>query len=494
MTKLSRILIVRPITSYLSQSFSYHSSSEGDYDLQAAKQFAEDKTFQSIARQYMRKWVKGQGVLVAQPFILNELDVISEPELRFQEACSLIRSVPNWRVIDGGLFPCSTFRRQEFFTGGIIDKLNQIISANPLITSLFVAVDKLQGYQQHSLEQLLKVPVVDRFSVILEIFRHYAKTGESMLQLQLAEIPYIKSRLSQYHINIEKPSYGRGFGGSGDRPIDIYRRVLDKRAKDIKLVLDKISQRRQQIINRRNKLEIPSIAVIGYTNSGKTSLIKTLSNKDNLIAEDRLFATLDVTAHPFRLPSFENVLFLDSIGFISNIPLELMDSFNTTFKDVAMSNLLLHVYDISHPDLKNQINTVYTTCQQLNIPQKMISSMVNVGNKVDLLDEEDKASIDETLIKPDHLRCSVTEKINLPQLISTLDTSLARNIDLNLFKLRVPNGGQEYTWLCRESKIVSATPDERDANYLYLTLQVTPSKKEKFVHTFGKKLIVEVKT
>lgn len=493
MNKLCNLLRVCPAHRHLVGNYCSHIPSEGDFDLHAAKQFAEDKEFRSIFRQFMREWRHGQGVLVAQPYKRTELNEISPPELRFQEACSLINSIPNWRPVDGGLFPCSTFRRQEFFTHSVLDKLGDLISGNPMITALFVAVEKLQGYQQYNLEKILNVPVLDRFSVILEIFRAHARTGEAMMQIQLAEIPYLLSRMEQYQGVRAKQSYGVGYGnaGSGDSPIRKYKRFLDKRTKDLRETLAKIRRRRNQIMGRRNLLEIPSIAVIGYTNSGKTSLIKTLANKDNLVPEDRLFATLDISAHPFQLPSFKNVLLLDSIGFISNVPVELMDSFDTTFRDVAQSNLLLHVYDITHPDLKNQIDTVYKTCKQLSIPEKMILSMVNVANKIDLLDNEEETNFDQELVKSDHIRFSATEKTNLHQLIEVLDQSLTRCTDRNILNLRVPNGGEEYRWLCRESKILSAQPDENDANFLVITTAITSSSRQKFTHYFGGGMFID---
>ncbi|XP_074593399.1 putative GTP-binding protein 6 [Brevipalpus obovatus] len=474
---------------FIVRCYCRHVPWDGDYDLRLARELNEDKVFIEICEQYKRKLVKRTGVFVAQPFVRFKDDLLSTPDLRFQEAMSLVRSVPNWRVVDGGLFPVRGFQSPSFFSDKVISRLNDIILGNPLMDTLFVAVDRLLGHQQLELEKALSIPVIDRFSVILEIFRSHAQTGEAMLQIQLAEIPYLMSRIKEYHSAGEEKTplrYGRGGKGQSDDPVQKYKRHLDERAKKIRNALDRIERHRTQIFQHRSKRDIPSIAVIGYTNSGKTSLIKAITNKNELEPEDRLFATLDVTAHLCSFPSFKNVALLDSIGFIANIPPSLITSFNTTFKDVASSDLLVHVYDISHPDLKNQLDTVQKTLKNLEIPQKLVDSMINIANKVDLIETLPEELTE--LVCPDHIRCSATELTNLNTVVKEIDAKLSKFTGRNSIILRVPNGGEELSRLYKDSKIISMTPDKDDANYLLVEVIMSNASKIKFFHHFGDRI------
>lgn len=458
---------------------------DGDYDLRLAEELNGDKVFIEICEKYKRRLVKRTGVFVAQPFVRFKDDLLSTPDLRFQEAMSLVRSVPNWRVVDGGLFPVPGFQSPSFFSEKVVSRLNDIIIGNPLMDTLFVAVDRLLGYQQLELEKALSVPVIDRFSVILEIFRSHAQTGEAMLQIQLAEIPYLMSRIKEFHSSGEGKTplrYGRGGSGQSDDPVRKYKRYLDERAKKIRNALDRIERHRTQIFQHRSKRDIPSLAVIGYTNSGKTSLIKAITNKDELEPEDRLFATLDVSAHLCSFPSFQNVALLDSIGFIANIPSSLITSFNTTFKDVANSDLLLHVYDISHPDLRNQLDTVRKTLRSLEISQELVNSMINVANKVDLVETLPEEL--EELVRSDHIRCSATEFTNINKVVEEIDTRLSRFTGRRSIIFRVPNGGEELSRLYKDSKIITMAPDKDDSNYLVVEVIMSSACREKILAFF----------
>jgi len=180
------------------------------------------------------------------------------------------------------------------------------------------------------------------------------------------------------------------------------------------------------------KVQIPSVAIIGYTNCGKTSLIKALTHDSKLVPEDRLFATLDVSVHMVNLPSNLKVLLIDTIGFITAIPTTLVHSFRSTLSEICSADLLVHVTDCSHPDWKSQVETVQDTLRQINVPEKLIASMIEVSNKVDKLDKQLQAN----LVQENRHLISATSRIGLDELKSVIEKAIVANTDRLMFSIR----------------------------------------------------------
>ncbi|GBN80149.1 Putative GTP-binding protein 6, partial [Araneus ventricosus] len=211
----------------------------------------------------------------------------------------------------------------------------------------------------------------------------------------------------------------------------------------------------------------------------KTTLIKSLTNDGRLQPEDKLFATLDVTLHPGFLPSKQKVLFIDTVGFISDVPTALIQSFRSTLEEINIADLVIHIRDISHPDTEAQKETVLRTLQELNLPIKLLESIVEVRNKIDLL--QDKKPNEDT----DAVNISATEGTGLPTLLETVEQKLFENTGHEVTLIRVPNGGQEYSWLLREAAIRDAIADPKDANFLILEIVIASGSLAKFKHKFG---------
>jgi len=257
----------------------------------------------------------------------------------------------------------------------------------------------------------------------LNIFKDHAHTKEAKLQIALAEIPYLRNNLRAFehsgHSRL-KSSF-KLIGGLGETWIETRRQLLMEREIKLKKQLDKIKQNRDILRMNRVRKQLPTVAVVGYTNSGKTSLIKALTNDERLVPKDQLFATLDLTVHSGRLPSNMTVLYTDTIGFISEIPTTLINSFKATLSDISLADLIVHVSDISHPNHALQVETVYKTLDEIEVPIKLKNSIIEVANKIDLVKDQ---SILETT---DKLLISATKGIGLSELMEKIDKSIVSN-------------------------------------------------------------------
>lgn len=333
------------------------------------------------------------------------------------ETVALAESIPNWRVVHKMKKGLNSLSRYNVFGSkqleDIADEAGKYHANNVVI-----GLDWLNGAYQMKIEKELRRDVYDRYSMILRIFHSRATTKEAKIQTQLAEIPYIRARLNLFSRNPEHHQAGMaqtiGTGGK-----DYYNRrklLLDKRAKDLKQKLVKIENARYIISPQRKSVKVPVVGIVGYTNCGKTSLIKYFTkNNESIKPMDQLFATLDLSRFMIRLNNNQDVFLLDTIGFISNIPKNLLDAFHTTLKEICDCDLIIHIYDANHPDLENQKRTVYETLfEQIKVDEKLQSTMIEVGNKIDLIDQDTFKEFSDK--HPEHLFISVTEKINLPLL------------------------------------------------------------------------------
>ena len=333
------------------------------------------------------------------------------------ETVTLAESIPNWKVVEKFTKSLKKISRHQVFGK---KKLQDIADAaeKHQVNYVVIGLDWLNGAYQMKLEKELGREVYDRYSMILRIFHSRATTKEARIQTQLAEIPYIRSRLNLFSRNPDHHQAGMaqtiGAGGK-----DYYNRrkfLLDKRAKDLKQKLLKIENARA-LINPANKSsKAPTVGIVGYTNCGKTSLIKYFAkNNQSIKPADKLFATLDLSRFIIKLNNNQDVFLLDTIGFISNIPKNLLDAFHTTLKEICDCDLIIHIYDTHHPDLENQKRTVYETLfDQIQVNEKLRSTMIEVGNKIDLIDGDRFKEFSAE--NPEHLFISVTERINLPLL------------------------------------------------------------------------------
>lgn len=246
-----------------------------------------------------------------------------------------------------------------------------------------VCDDELTPAQLRNLEDALGTKVMDRTMVILDIFAAHATTREGKIQVELAQLKYRAARLVGLRSSLSRLGGGIGTRGPGEKKLEIDRRLVNDRISQLKEELEDVKRHREVARQQRDKTYTLSAAIVGYTNAGKSTLLNRLTDA-GILAEDKLFATLDPTTRGMELPSGQQILLTDTVGFIRKLPHHLIEAFKSTLEEARYSDILLHVVDCSSPQMDTQIHTVYETLRKLDITDKII---VTVFNKADRLEE-----------------------------------------------------------------------------------------------------------
>jgi len=250
---------------------------------------------------------------------------------------------------------------------------------------LLIFDEEITPQQQRNLEKLFQRPVIDRTELILEIFSKRALTKEARLQVELAKNAYQLPRLRRMWTHLSRQSTGgKGFlKGEGERQIAIDRHLIRKRIGQLKSEIEEVRRHRQVQRRARQRSRVPTFGIVGYTNVGKSTLLRALTEADVLV-EDQLFATLDTTVKRYILPNHQKILLVDTVGFIRKLPHTLVEAFKSTLEEVAYTDCLLHLVDISHPLAEEHAESTYRVLEELHSQNK---PMVTVLNKVDLVDD-----------------------------------------------------------------------------------------------------------
>lgn len=264
---------------------------------------------------------------------------------------------------------------------GKVQEIKQIIDDEKITLAIFD--DELSPVQIRNLELEFKIKILDRSGLILDIFAARAQTKEAKTQVELAQLQYLLPRLTRMWTHLSKQYGGVGTKGPGETQIEVDRRLIRKKIDSLKVKLEKINDQSKQKRKKRNNL--PTFALVGYTNAGKSTLMKAITKFDTYI-EDKLFATLDTTTRVFELPSGQEALLSDTVGFIRKLPAHLIASFRSTLAEAEEADFLVHVIDVSNSQFKEKIDTVKNTLKYLKIDMK---PTIMVFNKIDLLEEPD---------------------------------------------------------------------------------------------------------
>ncbi len=282
----------------------------------------------------------------------------------------------------------SSPRPSTFIGKGWVERLQRELKDHEV--GLLYVDAALSPVQQRNLEKVLSCKVIDRTGLILEIFGARAKTSEGRLQVRLAALNYQKSRLVKSWTHLERQKGGFGFmGGPGESQLELDKRMLGDQIASIQKDLDAVKKTRTVQRQARQRLSIPTIALVGYTNAGKSTLFNRLT-QSQVFADDLLFATLDPTVRQIKLPQGDQVVISDTVGFISDLPTLLVAAFRATLEEVAQADLLLHVRDITHPETDRQAEDVYTVLKAMGLEDKIQTSLFEVWNKIDLLPPEEQ--------------------------------------------------------------------------------------------------------
>ncbi|MEX1333850.1 MAG: GTPase HflX, partial [Candidatus Limnocylindrales bacterium] len=255
--------------------------------------------------------------------------------------------------------------------------------------SMLIADDELSPKQQKALEELLEVKVLDRSGLILDIFAQHARTHEGRLQVELAQLEYQLPRLTRMWTHLSRTGGGIGTRGPGETQLETDRRVIRGRIKKLKERVEHVRQQRETAGRSRDRRLVPSVAIVGYTNAGKSSLLNALSGREAARAEDQLFATLDPTSRQVKLGDGQSVVLTDTVGFIHKLPHQLVDAFRATLEEVTRADLLLEVVDGADPHAREHRQTVQTVLEELGAGDK---PRVVALNKADLYDRAHAAA------------------------------------------------------------------------------------------------------
>ncbi len=245
-----------------------------------------------------------------------------------------------------------------------------------------VCDDELSPTQLKNLEDALQMKVLDRTVIILDIFADHASTREGKIQVELAQLRYRSTRLIGLRNSLSRLGGGIGTRGPGEKKLEIDRRLIKERITQLRQELDDVKQNRETSRGLRNKNKVPVVAIVGYTNAGKSTLLNHLTNA-GVLEEDKLFATLDPTTRNLTLDSGQQILLTDTVGFIRKLPHHLIESFRSTLEEAKYADIILHVVDSSNPDVDRQMHIVYDTLHKLGIEDKIIITAFNKQDKQD---------------------------------------------------------------------------------------------------------------
>jgi len=313
-----------------------------------------------------------------------------DPEARLAECVSLAKAI-ELEVAYAETFAIARVRSPTLFGSGLVERFAGLIQTFEI--GIVVVNAPLTPVQQRNLERQLNAKVIDRTGLILEIFGARARTHEGTLQVELAAMSYQRSRLVRSWTHLERQRGGFGFmGGPGESQIEIDRRLIDQRISKLKRQLETVRRTRMLHRKARNKVPYPVVALVGYTNAGKSTLFNRLTGAE-VLAKDLLFATLDPTMRKLDLPSGRKIILSDTVGFISDLPTMLVAAFRATLEEVCEADIIVHVRDIAHPETSEQKEDVEAVLMELGF--KDAPKTIEVLNKIDLLDPEEQAAVME---------------------------------------------------------------------------------------------------
>jgi len=273
------------------------------------------------------------------------------------------------------------FDASTFVSAGKLEEL--VKEANQSRADIIIFDDEIAPSQQRNLEKVFNVPVIDRTEVILGVFAERAHSKEAQLQVELAQLKYQASRLKRMwtHLSRQQATGGGGayLKGAGEKQIEIDRRLIKKRVGQLQKEIDEIKEHRATQRSLREKTQVPVFAIVGYTNAGKSTLLNALTNA-GIFVEDKLFATLDTTTRKYTLPTNQDILLIDTVGFIRKLPHLLIAAFRSTLEEAVQADVLIHMIDISHPMAQEQAEATYEVLRELGASDKPV---ITVLNKVD---------------------------------------------------------------------------------------------------------------
>ena len=400
--------------------------------------------------------------LVLHPAIASGVRA-RDPELRLEEAVGLAEAI-ELDVVHAEAVRTKKVRPSTFLGKGAVDQFTDLIEAQEI--GVVIVDTALAPIQQRNLERAWNTKVIDRTGLILEIFGARARTHEGRLQVELAALNYQRSRLVRSWTHLERQRGGAGFlGGPGESQLEIDRRLIGDRITRLRRELDEVKRTRTLHRAARKRVPYPVVALVGYTNAGKSTLFNRLTNSA-VMAQDMLFATLDPTMRSLELPSGRNIVLSDTVGFISELPTQLVAAFQATLEEVLEADLIVHVRDIASPDSEAQKSDVEDVLAELGLEA---ARPIEALNKLDVLDAEQRSVIENrTARDPDSIALSALTGAGCGDLLEAIDRRLSENrhvvnLDIDL------SDGAALAWLYSHGEVLERQ-DEGMETHLVVAL------------------------
>ena len=403
---------------------------------------------------------------------LNGPEPARAAEARLEEAVGLAAAI-GLVIVHQTILPLRIRKPSTLLGGGQVESLAQIIGREHVDVAIVDA--SLSPVQQRNLEREWHCKVIDRTALILDIFGERAATKEGTLQVELAHLAYQRSRLVRSWTHLERQRGGFGFlGGPGETQIEADRRLIDERLVRLRKELQQVRRTRGLHRGARKRVPFPVVALVGYTNAGKSTLFNALTGSA-VVARDQLFATLDPTMRGLRLPSGRRVILSDTVGFISELPHELVEAFRATLEEVSEADIILHVRDAAHPDAASQHADVIGVLESMEkdgtLDPAWRSRVIEVLNKADLL-----GGVDALPVRPGCVAVSAITGEGLTALAQAIDAHIAAGLETASYEIEAADGAR-LAWLHEHGEVM----DRRDAEgKILVTVRLLPADRARF--------------
>jgi GTPase len=411
------------------------------------------------------------------------------PETRLDEAVGLARAI-DLDVGHAGIVMLAALRPATYLGKGKVEEIAGLVKT--FEAGVVVMDCALSPVQQRNLEKAWSAKVVDRTGLILEIFGRRARTREGALQVEHAHLTYQKSRLVRSWTHLERQRGGYGFlGGPGESQLETDRRLIEERLAKIETELTKVKRTRELHRESRRRVPYPIVALVGYTNAGKSTLFNRMT-KASVLSANMLFATLDPTLRAVGLPHGARIILSDTVGFISDLPTMLVAAFRATLEEVIEADVILHVRDVSHEDAEAQLHDVEKILRELGIDPHGGTggkrALIEVWNKIDRLDANARTGLQNIAERrPADTRPVLVSAITgegIDALVLAIEARLATGRELIELKLD-PADGAGVSWLHRHTEVLAKAMDEKNER-LAMTVRADPDKakavRAKFAH------------
>jgi GTP-binding protein HflX len=410
------------------------------------------------------------------PDIRSGPSPVRDSQARLDEAVGLALAI-DLEVDHAEIVTIAKPRPATLFGKGVVARFADFVKAHEI--EIAIVDTALAPIQQRNLERAWHCKVIDRTGLILEIFGARARTKEGQLQVELAALSYQRSRLVRSWTHLERQRGGFGFlGGPGERQLEMDRRIITSRITRLRSELDHVRRTRALHRAARRRVPYPVVALVGYTNAGKSTLFNRLTRAE-VLASDMLFATLDPTMRRVALPSGLEVILSDTVGFISELPHDLVAAFRATLEEVTGAELILHVRDIAHPDSEAQRQDVEAILDDLGLGERLEERVIEVLNKIDLLDAESRQVLGHRVARGNgQVLASALTGEGVAELLAAIDRHLAKSA--RTVTLSVPlDDGAALAWLYDHGQVLERRDDARHA---HLRVDLDPADLARFHH------------